>query len=173
MKTFFLSRVLREKVLLLTFSALALAIWAGQLLGRGGKLWDDWRTTRAEFAAQKIWLQNGPAIDAKAAATTKSLDPAKTLNATKLVGELNTLASAAGLNADISAQRTERTSQFAFHTVQVNFRRADLAALLRFYRDLSRRSPYIGLEQFSLAADRGSPGLLNASLRISSAELSN
>jgi hypothetical protein len=173
MKTFFLKRVLREKVLLLTFAALALLIWAGQLLGRSQKLWDDWRTTRSELAAQQIWLQNGAAIDAKAAATTKSLQPAQTLNATQLVGELNTLASAAGLNADISAQRTERTDQFAFHTVQVNLRRADLASLIKFYRELSKRAPYIGLEQFSLAVDRANPGQLNASFRISSAELSN
>jgi hypothetical protein len=173
MKAFFLGRVLREKVLLLTFAVLALLIWAGQWSGRGQRLWDDWRTTRAELAAQQIWLQNGAAIDAKAAATTKSLEPARTLNATQLVGELNTLASAAGLSADISAQRTERTSQFAFHTVQVNLRRADLASLVRFYRELSQRSPYIGLEQFSVAIDRANPGQLNASFRISSAELSN
>lgn len=173
MKTFFLNRAFREKLLLLAFAALALIIWVSQLLGRGRSLWDEWRTARAELAEQQVWLQNAPAIEAKAAATTKSLEPAQTLNATRLVGELNALASAAGLSADISAQHTERTSQFAFHTVQVNLRRADLPSLVNFYRELSKRAPYIGLEQFSLAVDRANPGKLNASLRISSAELGN
>ena len=171
MKAFFLSRGLREKVLLLAFAATALLIWAFRVLGRVEALRDDWRSAQTELTAQKVWMQNAPAIDARAAAATKSLDPFKTLNATRLVGELNQLASQAGLTADISGQRTERTSQFAFHTVQVNFRRVDLAALLTFYKALSKRSPYIGLEQFSLAVDRANPGQLNVSFRIVSAEL--
>ena len=48
---------------------------------------------------------------------------------------------------------------------------ADLSALLKFYGELAQRSPYIGLEQFSLTIDRASPGQLNASFRAVSAEL--
>jgi hypothetical protein len=173
MKTFFLRRAMREKMLMMAFAGLALVIWAVHLLGRGRSYWNDLQSARAELAAQQVWLQNGPAIDAKAAAATKSLDPTKTLNPTRLVGELNTLASQAGLTADIGSQRTEITNQFAFHTVQMNFRRVDLAALLRFYEELSKRAPYIGLEQSSLAVDRANPGQLNASFRIGSAELSH
>lgn len=171
MKQFFLSRALREKILLVAFAALALLIWAGGLLNRGQKRAAEWRTVRTELATQQMWLANREAIDANAAAATKSLDPAKTLNGTRLVGELNAIAAGAGLAADINSQRSERTSQFAFHTVQINFRRADLSALLKFYGELAQRSPYIGLEQFSLTIDRASPGQLNASFRAVSAEL--
>lgn len=171
MKPFFLSRAFREKILLVAFAALALLIWGGSLLTRGRKRADEWRSARTELATQQMWLANRAAIDAKAAAATQSLDPAKTLNGTRLVGELNALAAQAGLAADINSQRSERTNQFAFHTVQINFRRADLSALLKFYGDLSQRSPYIGLEQFSLSVDRASPGQLNASFRAVSAEL--
>jgi hypothetical protein len=171
MKVFFLGRALREKILLLAFAVLAFAIWGGSATGRARAFWDDLRRSRTDLADQKVWLQNGPAIDAQALAATQRLDPARTLNATRLVGELNELAGQAGLNADISGQRTERASQFAFHIVQVNFRRADLGALIKFYQALSQRAPYIGLEQFTLAADRGSSGQLNASFRIVAAEL--
>lgn len=171
MKAFFMRRALREKVLLLAFAALALFLWAGRELGRSRTLWENWRNTRAELAAQQVWLQTGAAIDARAAAATQKLEPARTLNATRLVGELNALASSAGLTADISAQRTDRANQFAFHSVQVTFRRTELPALLKFYRELSKRSPYIGLEQFSLGADRANAGQLNASFRIGSPEL--
>lgn len=171
MKTFFLGRALREKILMVLFTALALLIWGSGLLNRGQKRLDDWRSVRIELATQQTWLANRASIDAKAAAATKSLDPKLTLNATRLVGELNAIAGHAGLSADINSQRSERTDQFAFHTVQVNFRRVDLAALLKFYGELAQRSPYIGLEQFSLTVDRASPGQLNASFRAVSAEL--
>lgn len=171
MKAFFLGRALREKFLLLSFTLLALLIWLGRGLSRGRAGWDGLRTTRAELAAQQIWLKNGAAIDARAANATTSLDPARTINATRLVGELNAMAGQAGLNVDIGSQRTERTNQFAFHSVQVNIRRADLATLLKFYAELSRRAPYLGLEQFSLAADRSNPSQLNATFRVVSVEL--
>lgn len=171
MKKFFLRRAPREKFLLLVFTGLALLIWLGRGVGRGRALWSGLRTARAELAAQQIWLENRAGIEKRAAAAAQSLDPAKTINATRLVGELNGLVSQAGLSADIGSQRTERTDRFAFHSVQLNVRRADLAALLKFYAALSQRSPYIGLEQFTLAVERDKPGQLNASFRVVSVEL--
>jgi hypothetical protein len=174
MKTFFLKRALREKVLLLAFALLALAIAGSHALRRSTALWQDWRAARAEFAAQQLWLDHADAIAAQATAATRSLDPAQTLNGTRLVGELSALASQAGLTADIGTQRTEEsTGQFSFHAVQVNFRRAELASLLRFYTALTARAPYIALEQFSIAADRANPGTLNVSLRVVSVELAH
>jgi hypothetical protein len=171
MKELFLQRSWREKGLLLAFAALLLLIWAGQLAERGRKRWDDGRRLQTERATQTVWLQNRAAIEAKAAAAMKSLEPGQTLNAARLVGELNTLAGRAGLAVDITAQRTEDSDQFAFHAVQVNFRRTDLAALLRFYTELSQRSPYLGLEQCVIVADRANPAQLNASFRVVSVEL--
>jgi hypothetical protein len=171
MKAFFLSRALREKLLLLVFTLLALLLWLGRGLGRGRALWGDLRATRAELAAQQVWLENRATIEARAASATRSLDPDRTINATRLVGELNALVASANLSADIGSQRTERTSQFAFHAVSVNVRRADLGALLKFYKELSARSPYIGLEQCTLATDRANPGQLNATFRVVAVEL--
>ncbi len=171
MKAFFLGRALREKILLLTFTLLVLLIWVGRGLGRSRALWEGLRTARAELATQQVWQKNRVAIEARAAGATQSLDPAKTINATRLLGELNTLATQAGLNADIGSQRTERTDQFAFHSVQMNVRRADLATVLKFYTELSKRSPYIALEQCTLAVDRANPGQLNASFRVVAVEL--
>ena len=154
MKRSFLRRAPREKLLLLLFTWLALVLWLGRGLGRSRALWSDLHAVRAELAAQRVWLDNRGGIEANAANATKSFDPAKTINATRLVGDLNAILGQAGLAADIGSQRTERTNQFAFHSVQVNIRRADLASLVRFYTELSARTPYIGLEQFTLALDR-------------------
>ena len=57
------------------------------------------------------------------------------------------------------------------HTVQFNLQKSDWDTLKRFYLELTKRSPYIGIEQFSLTADRASPAQLNASLRVSSVEI--
>jgi hypothetical protein len=50
--------------------------------------------------------------------------------------------------------------------------KVDWASLKQFYLALSKRSPYIGIEQFSLQVDRANPTVLNASFQISSVEIS-
>ncbi len=171
MKQYFLTRSLREKALLLAFIVIGALIWLSSSAGRT-KIWvQEWRSVGAARAEQQVWLDNRADIEAQAAGATAQLDPARTLNGTRLVGEMNTLASAAGLAPEVSGQRTERTTLFAFHSAQVTFRRADFGALLRFYEELSQRSPYVGLEQVSLAADRSAPGSLNATFRVVAAEL--
>lgn len=171
MKRFFLTRSLREKVLLTAFVALAALTWFFSALGRARVLGLEWRAGAATLKDQQVWLGNQAEIEARAAQATAQLDAARTLNATRLIGELNSLAQAAGLAPEVSGQRTERTTQFAFHSAQVTFRRVEIGALVKFYEELSKRSPYVGLEQVSLVVDRGSPGTLNATFRVVAAEL--
>ncbi len=171
MKKYFLSRSSREKLLVLALVGVAALAWLFGALGRTRQRWDEWRSLQVERETQQIWLGNQKSIEARAAKAVQQLDPAKTLNGTRLVGELNTLATGAGLNAEVSGQRSERTTQFAFHSAQITFRRADMGSLVRFYQALSQRSPYLGLEQVSLTQDRGAPGMINATFRVVAAEL--
>jgi hypothetical protein len=170
MKGFFLSRLLREKVLLLGFALLLALVWGVSVTGRTFAFGREWRSLAVERATQEMWLKNQLAIETQAKAAAQRLDPRQTFDATRLVGELSQMATDAGLTADISAQNTQRTDQLSFHTVQVSFRRVDLPALLRFYQGLAKRSPYIALEQVSLTVDRGAPGQLNATFRAVSVE---
>lgn len=171
MKRYFLTRSLREKALLTSFVGLVALAWLFSALGRARVRGQEWSSLRESGKEQQLWLGNRADIEARATKATAQLDPAKTLNGTRLVAEMSALASQAGLTAEVSGQRSERTTQFAFHSVQVAFRRADLGALVRFYEMLSQRSPYVGLEQVSLAADRAAPGTLNATFRVTAAEL--
>lgn len=171
MKRYFLTRSLREKALLVAFVAIAAFIWFLSTAGRARVMWEEARLLRADLKEQQLWLNQRAEIEARATQATGQLDPARTLNGTRLVADMNSLAQSAGLAAEVSGQRTERTSQFAFHSAQVSFRRAELGALVKFYEELSKRSPYVGLEQVSLATDRGSPGTLNASFRVVATEL--
>lgn len=171
MRRRFLARSLREKVLLVAFALLLASTWLASVAGRSRVLVAEAQAVAAARADQALWLGNRTAIEAQAAQATARLDPARTLNGARLVGELSALAAQAGLAPEVSGQRTERTTQFAFHSAQVSFRRADLAALVRFYEEVGRRSPYIGLEQVSLTVDRAAPGSLNATFRVVAAEI--
>jgi hypothetical protein len=171
MKRYFLTRSMREKALLVAFVSLASLAWLLSAVGRTRVAVQDARSLAAEAEETRLWLGNKTAIEAQAAKATAQLDPARTLNGARLVGELNALASQAGLAPEVSGLRSERTTQFSFHSVQVSFRRADLGALVKFYEEVSRRSPYIALEQLSLATDRGAPGSLNATFRVFATEL--
>lgn len=168
MNQFFQTKSLRERLLMLLFVAIAFAWWGSSSLGRFNLWRHDWSSVREERKTQELWLQNRDSITAQASAAAKTLDPGRTLDALQLLTELNRFSQ--GLNAEIGAQRTERTTGFAMHSMQVNLRRVDLAGLLRFYRQLSERAPYIGIEQCTITVDRGSAGALNASFRISAVQ---
>lgn len=171
LKKAFLGRPARERTLLLVFIGLIAIAWLGSLSGRSIARFREWQSVRADLKTQALWLANKNAITDQSAAAVARLDPKRTFDGTHLVGELNKLASAAGLSASIDSQRTESTDAFAFHSVQLTFRKAELKPLIDFYRTLAERSPYIGLEQFSLAANRATPGQTDVTFRVFSVEV--
>ena len=171
LKTYFLGRLLREKLLLVTIAALVALTVLSSFGKRAAAFWRTQRATSAALADQAEWLRNRPAIEAGAQQAVKNLDPARTLDDTRLVGELNALARSQGMRFTNDTPQTVRSGQFAVHTVQFNLQKSDWDTLKRFYLELTKRSPYIGIEQFSLTADRASPAQLNASLRVSSVEI--
>lgn len=171
LKMFFLSRLLREKLLLVIIAGLVALTFLSNFSGRVARAWRTQRATTVALAEQAQWLANRATIEAGAGKAVKNLDPARTLDDTQLVGELNALARAQGLKFTSDTPRTERSGQFAVHTVQFNLLKMDWEGLKRFYLELTKRSPYIGIEQFSLQSERANPGLLNASLRVSSVEI--
>ncbi len=173
MKTFFLSRLLREKILLLLFVGFGAVIWASNVSERVRTTAMNVQRSSADLAEQTLWLERRESIQAEADAAVKNLDPSRTYNGVRLSAELSALASRAGLasNATSGGLRTERTAQFAVHTIEFNLRGVAWADLLQFYAALSERAPYIGIEEFALAADRTNPSSLNATLRVSSVEI--
>ena len=171
LRAFFLGRLLREKLMLVLFIALAALTWASSYSKRATRDWRQIRTTSNELAEQREWLNNREAIETASVQAVQNLDPAKTLDDTRVVGELSALAREHNLRFTNDTPQTERSAQFAVHTVQITLPRAEWTSLRRFYEALSRRSPYIGIEQFALVADRANPNNLNASLRISSVEV--
>ena len=169
MKAFFLSRMLREKVLLVALILGAAAMWLSGAGKRAGKFWREVSQTTYDLKAQEFVLSQKDLIEARSQAAIQRLDPSRTYDTAQLQSEINTIANAAGLGskASISGAPSEKAGQFAVHTVQVVIRNADYKALTEFYREIQKRSPYIGIVQFDVTASANGASLTQ-SMRISS-----
>jgi hypothetical protein len=168
-KAYFLNFRRLEKILFVAFMLFVAALWFSSLAGRVGRFAHDFHATTETLRDQRDTLAMRADVEAAAKRAIAQLDPASTLDSTRLQGELNTLAT--GLSNTIDPRPSERSDQFAIHSVQLSIRRADFVALERFYLDLSKRSPYINIEQCSINADNANPTQLNVTMQISSVEI--
>lgn len=173
LKAYFLSRHLREKILLLGFLALALAAWFSSFADRSKGFLERYQSTKAELKEQSLWLGRRTQIEADAKKAIDRLDPSRTLDGTKLLAEVNRIAGDSGLASNVQADDTkdERSSQFAVHSLRFTVRRTDYPTLVKFYLELQKRSPYIGIEQFSIQSEPNNPAMLTALFRITSVEV--
>ncbi len=173
MKAFFLTRLTREKFLVLAFLALVCAVWIGGFSKRAKAFTAGYASTGVELEEQQRWLSSKDQIEADAAKAIARLDPAQTLDSTKLLAEVNRIANEVGITSNVQADDTkdERSSLFALHSLRLTIKKADYASLVRFYVALQKRSPYIGLEQFSLQAEPNNAVQLTAMFRLTSVEV--
>ena len=127
LRSFFLGRLFREKLLLTGFILMVTVTWLISLSGR----------------------------------------------ATRLLAEVSALASDNGLKSTtIGEAKDSPIGQFSVHSLQLSVTKVDWGTLKQFYLELGKRSPYIGIEQYSMQVDRANPTLLNASFQLSSVEIS-
>lgn len=168
MKNFYNSKLLRERVLMLVFLGIGVVWWGTALAGRTRQNVQAWKSVAEDGKIQQMWLGRGGSIGERTAQVAKQLDAARTMNAAQAYAEVSRIAQ--GLPLEMGAQRTDRTDSFALHSLQVTFRRTDMAALLRFYEGIASRAPYLGIDQCTISVDRSTPGQLNAVFRIYSVE---
>jgi hypothetical protein len=169
-KAYFLSRLLREKIFFTGFVLLIAIWWLSHVVSRVSHFCRDFGGTSSILNAQRSTLAERPEVESQVKAALAQLDPAHTLDSARLQGELNTLASGFP-NMQIDARPSNPTDEFSVHSVQFSVRKADWAALQHFYVELSKRTPYISIEQCSISADRTNPAQLNATMLISSVEI--
>jgi hypothetical protein len=169
----FLTRALREKLLLLAFIGIAVVWWGSSFLTRGAGFWRDQRTTTQQLTLQREWIKNRATIEDTAKKTASSLDPARTLNANQLVTTVIQLANEAGLKgAQTSGGTTSTTSgQLALHSQEFVLRNIEWDALTKFNQALEQRSPYIAMERFTLVAAPPNGAQLTLNLKVTSVEI--
>lgn len=168
MKKFFNSRLLRERLLLLAFALIGAGWWGAELVTRVRGHVQSWNSAAKDAEVQRLWLEQGTSVGERTAEVARRLDAAKTMNAAQAFAEVSRLAQ--GLPLELGAQRTDRTDAFSLHSVQVTFRRVDMAGLLRFYEGVMARAPYVGIDQCTISADRATPGMVNAVFRVYAVE---
>lgn len=172
LRAFFLQRLLREKMLLVAFALIGVLMWLSSYSKRAGVFWRAQASTTSSLKEQQRWLDNRKTLEESARKAAQSLDAAKTLDASRLLATVGTIASEAGLRVTASGQQTNDSSgQIAVHTLPYNINRADWDSLKKFYLGISAKSPYIGLESFALSSDRANPSQLNLSVKLTSVEV--
>ncbi len=159
--------------MLVLFVAIAALWWASAFSTRASAAWAAHHSLTNRLAEQKRWLESRGVIEAAAQQAIKNLDPAQTLDETRLVGELIALARDQNVALSNDAPQTSSSGQFSVHTVQINLQRTDWEALKRYYYSIAGRSPYMGVTQFSIAAQPSNPKVLNATLQVSSVEIAH
>ncbi len=170
-KAWFLSRVPREKLLVLALVLTGAVIWLSSAADHLKAKLSAFRRAEQTLATQQVWINAGPQIQEAAEAAVRNLDPSKTFNATFLVSEILGMAGRAGFTVNTDPPQTDRSPQFALHTMRVRSNRVDLASLLRFYQELASKSPYIAIKSVDLQGDRANPGMVTATIYVQSVEL--
>ena len=172
-RAYFLSRALREKLLLVAFIVIGVLWWGSSFLTRSGAFWREQRAMTSRLKINAEWIRNKPVIEQNEKKTAESLQPEKTLNANQLLTTVNQLAAEAGLkNVNTSGTLPSSTSgQFAVHSQEFVIRNVEWDALSRFYDALQKRSPYIAIERFTLRSTGNNAAQLELSLKVTSMEI--
>ena len=175
MRTFFLTRLLREKVVLVILVAIGAVMWLSSVSTRVRTFWHQAGMTSTELEDQRRWLTERTRIEKEAADAVQHLDPTRTYDAVRLGAELDSIARAVGINLrDTSIEDTQVSQgpQFSINSVRFVLRNADWQRqIVPFYEELSKRAPYMGIEEFTILANRANTAQLTASLRVSSVEI--
>jgi hypothetical protein len=172
-RAFFLSRALREKLLLVVLVGIAVLWWGSSFTTRASGFGQTVRTITLRLREQAEWIKNENTIKETAQKTASRLDPAKTLNGNALVTTVSQLATDTGLKGIQTSGSTVTTTsgQFAVHSQEFTIRNVEWDTLSQFYEALQRRSPYISLERFTLNAAANNAAQLTLSLKVTSVEI--
>ncbi len=173
LRLYFLSRLLREKLMLLGLILIGTLWWLSAFGTRASQFWRTQRSTTVTLEEQQIWLKNRATIEVAGQKAMGRLDSAKTLDRIRLVDALNHAAQEAGLrsnNYSSDAPKSETSDQITVHSVEFRVTQADYTMVQQFYLKVQQRAPYIGIESFGLQPSATDPSKVSLTLRVSAAE---
>lgn len=173
LRAFFLSRLLREKLLLVGFLGIAVVMWASAYSARANRFWRAQQRTTQELKDQDSWLARRTDIEKATHDAAAQMDPAKTLDATLLAVEVRRIAGEAGVKQLNTGNVTAgpNIGQFSIHSLRLNITNTDWQAFAMFYQRLQERAPYIAISDIALLPVRGNPAQVNATLNVASFEI--
>jgi hypothetical protein len=174
LRAYFLSRLLREKILLLGFILIGTLWWGSAYFSRSHRFWVEQRRTTIDLKEQQLYLDRRVEIETAAQKAASQLDPRQTLDGIRLASAVSQAAYDAGLRNNYGSNPLppQTNGVFTIHSIQFQVNNADYVMLEQFYLNLHKRAPYIGIEQFTLrAANPADASKLTLILRVSSVEI--
>ncbi|MFM7743381.1 MAG: hypothetical protein ACKOBS_05720 [Verrucomicrobiota bacterium] len=171
MKHFFFSLKARERVMALAALLIAALLWGSGAWARVDEGWGAWRAYEDEALEQKAVLAKEREIRNATALAVQGLDSGHGFDQAKLIAEAVNATNEAGLSANTEAPKTTKAGKFAVHSLQLSCRKADMAAILRFYDSVKTRAPYLALSQVSLTSERGTAGTVTFKATLTALEL--
>lgn len=175
LRAFFLSRVLREKLLLLGFLGIAVILWGTAYGSRAIAFGRAYHNTTQSLAEQDRWLARSNQIKTVTEQAVAHMDPAKTLDPANLSVVVGQLANDAGIMGN-NFQRLGNgpamsSGQFSINTLRLQIQNTDWKNFATFYQRLQERSPYIAITEITLRPARGNPAQVTASMVLASFEI--
>jgi hypothetical protein len=173
LRAFYLSRLLREKLLLVAFIAVGAVIWLSGFSARAGQFWRTQRSTTTELKLQDEWLRNETRIQEAATQATAQFDASRTLDGNRLFVKVRELALQAGLRntTNQGLEPPVTNGQFSVNTLRLQVNNADWESIKRFYLLLNQNAPYIAIDQFTLTPVASNPMQLTLTLKVKSFEM--
>lgn len=170
----FLSRLARERVLIVALLLVMAVLWLYNFSSRVGQFFTEANHTGTELKLQARVLSNRVAIERYAKDEAAQLDPSKTLDGPRLVATLTGIAGEAGISAyTTSDPQDSEGGQFIIHSILFNMQGVPFAKLQDFYGKVQAHAPYISIESLSAGNNRANPNAdaLNVNLKVSSVEI--
>lgn len=172
LRAYFLSRVLREKLLLVGFLGVGVLMWASSLSSRAGHFLRAEHATTAELKDQESWLSRRTQIESATHQAAAQMDPAKTLDPTLLSVEVRRLANDAGVKFNSSnVSPGPNSGQFSINILRLTIQNADWHAFAAFYQHLQERAPYLAITDLALQPVRSNPAQISAVITVASFEI--
>jgi hypothetical protein len=158
MKSYFLSRHIREKILLLAIIAFAIALWGSKLYSRTNDLRTATKKADAILKEQTEEIANLDYEEQRKDEAIRDLDPAKSYDNLKLISHVTAIAEKVNLNQNgvqntsFQAPIVTKLPLMNLTKMRLQLSNVEMADVVNFYRELANDSPYISIAQFRITA---------------------
>ncbi|HVU34283.1 MAG TPA: hypothetical protein VHE61_12670 [Opitutaceae bacterium] len=171
-RAFFLSRALREKLLLVGFLGVAVVMWASAYSSRITAFFRAEHNTTVALKDQDYWLTHRAQIESATQKAASQMDPSKTLDPVHLTVVVRQLAGDSGVRINTGRAEPEVSNgQFSINRLPVQVLNTDWHAFAVFYQHLQERAPYLAITELAMQPIPANPSQIMATMTVESFEI--
>lgn len=171
LRAYFLTRALREKLMIVAILGVAVVMWAIAYSSRASQLIRDYRATNVRLASQQKTLAQRSSIEAITQEAASQLVPANTLDAAKLYVVVSAFAQESGITTNISPAGGKTSGRFSVHPLVISLNNVNWDNFKDFYRRIESRAPYMAVTELSFEPAANNSGQIRGAMRVQSFEV--